>query len=76
MSLRFRSEADRGRIRAVVDLPSRRVPRQMLLRFRHPDGKPVQRVEVNGRAWERFDVAREWVDLTSLEGRLEVTAYY
>ncbi|MBE7504549.1 MAG: hypothetical protein HS113_30505 [Verrucomicrobiales bacterium] len=76
MSLRFRSEADQGRIRAVVDLPVRRVPRQTLLRFRHPEGKPVQRVEVNGRAWDRFDAAREWVDLTSLEGRLEVTAHY
>ena len=76
MTLRFRSEADQGRIRAVVDLPVRRVPRQTLLRFRHPEGKPMHRVEVNGRAWDRFDVAREWVDLTSQESHLEVTAYY
>ncbi len=76
MSLRFESRADRGRITAVMDPPMRRAPKQALLRFRHPTGKRIARVEVNGKAWPNFDAAKEWVELPRMEGRTEVTAFY
>jgi hypothetical protein len=31
------------------------------VRFRHPDGKRMQSVTVNGQAWKDFDAAGEWV---------------
>jgi len=76
MNLRFESKAASGRITAVVDPPTRRAPKQVLLRFRHPEQKPIQRVEVNGQAWDRFDPAREWVELTGMASRADVTAFY
>lgn len=76
MSLRYESRAGEGRITAVIEPPTRRAPKQVLLRFRHPDGKPIQRVEVNGRAWDRFDAKKEWVELPRMEGVTRVTASF
>ena len=49
MSLQFESKAGSGQITAMVDPPTRRAPKQILLRFRHPEQKPIRRVEVNGK---------------------------
>ncbi|MGD0538869.1 MAG: hypothetical protein ABSC03_14645 [Verrucomicrobiota bacterium] len=76
MSLRFASKAKSGQITAVVEPPTRRTPKQVLLRFRHPEGKLIRRVDVNGKPWARFDVKKEWVDLTGLNGTTTVTAFY
>jgi hypothetical protein len=76
MSLRFESKAKTGSITAVVEPPTRRTPKQTVLRFRQPEGKPIQRVEVNGKPWVRFDAKKEWVDLTGLRGATTVTAFY
>lgn len=76
MSLRFVSEANSGRITAEIDPPTRRAPKRVLLRFRHPEGKQMQRVEVNTEPWSSFDKAKEWVELPRLDGMTTVTAYY
>jgi hypothetical protein len=76
MSLRFESKAKSGQITAVVEPPTRRTPKQVLLRFRQPEGKLIQHVEVNGKPWPRFDAKKEWVDLTGLRGPTTVTAFY
>jgi len=76
VSLRFESRANAGQITAVVDPPTRRAPKQILLRFRHPEGTPLRRVEVNGRPWDQFDARREWVALPALTNRTTVTAFY
>jgi hypothetical protein len=57
-------------------LSLRRAPKQILLRFRHPGEKPIQRVEVNGQPWTNFDAGKEWVELPKLKGRTTVTAFY
>lgn len=91
LSLRFESNVNSGQIAAVFE-PGRtlappggegrgqgalrRTPKQILLRFRHPTEKPIQRVEVNGKAWDKFDSKKEWVELPKLEGRTTVTAFY
>jgi hypothetical protein len=41
--------------------PTRNPPREIRLRFRHPQEKPLTRVTVNGKPWKRF--AGEWVTL-------------
>lgn len=76
MNLRFESKANSGSITAVVEPPTRRTPKQVLLRFRHPQAKPIQRVELNGQSWTKFDPKKEWVDLPKVEGTLTVTAFH
>jgi hypothetical protein len=76
MSLKFESQADQGTISAVIDPPMRRAPARALLRFRHPDAKPIRRVEINGAPWLRFDPAKEWVELLPLKTSARITAFY
>jgi len=77
LSFRMTSEAGQGRIKALVDPPTRNRPKEVYLRFRHPDAKPIKSVTVNGQAYGRFDAAKEWVILpASPAGRLEVVASY
>ena len=76
MSLRFASQAASGQITAVLDPPTRRAPKNILLRFRHPDSQPMRRVTVNGKAWDRFDGKKEWVELGGLAGATTVAVSY
>lgn len=61
VSARIESHAAAGEIRADVRLSSERRPGALHIRFRHPDGKRMRSVTVNGRAWQDFDAAGEWV---------------
>ncbi len=78
MTLRYESKATSGSIMAVVEPPTRRAPKQVLLRFRHPETKPIQRVELDGRPWSKFDPDKEWVELPKAEaGRpWTIVAFY
>lgn len=77
LSFRMTSEAGQGRIKALVDPPTRNRPKEVCLRFRHPDAKPIKSVTVNGQPYDRFDAAKEWVILPAAPaGRLEVVASY
>jgi hypothetical protein len=70
------SDVDNGKIKATVEMPSRRAPKTVLLRFRHPEAASMKSVTVNGKAWSDFDNSKEAILLDSLEGELEVTALY
>jgi hypothetical protein len=76
MSLQYESRAASGSIAAQFDPPTRRVPERTYLRFRHPDVKPIRRVEINGRAWDKFDPDKEWVELPRGDGKLRVRVFY
>ena len=76
MTIAFASQAKSGQITATIDPPTRRLPKETVLRFRHPGEKPLRKVEVNGKAWDRFDPAREWVLLPPLKERTTVVAHY
>jgi hypothetical protein len=77
MSLTMTSDVDAGQITAVLTPPTRNAPETIYVRFRHPAGKPIQSVEVNGQAYDRFDVEKEWVILPgSLEGEQTIRARY
>jgi hypothetical protein len=49
VSYRIESDVDHGLIRARVDLPTRRAPREIVLHLRHPDRAPIRSLTVNGR---------------------------
>jgi hypothetical protein len=61
MSMTIESHADSGRIVAEIEMPDRKPPTVLLVRFRHPQRKAVRSVTVNGRTWSDFDIQKEWV---------------
>jgi hypothetical protein len=63
-------------IEMTIDPPTRNAPRAIYARFRHPDGKSMNRVTVNGKPYTDFDPAKEWVILPALKAKTVVVAYY
>ena len=76
VSYQIVSDADRGEIAATIEMPSRRTPKSVLLRLRHPTALSIKSVTVNGRPWIDFDPRRELVDLKNLTGHAVVVARY
>ena len=76
LSLRFESHATEGSITAQYEPPTRRFPKQAFLRFRHPEGKPIQRVTIDGEAWTKWDAKQELVELPALKSRATIKADY
>jgi len=70
------SDVDHGRITATVEMPSRRPPQSVLLRFRHPKALPIRSVAVNGKPWSSFRRDKETVELGGLPGKITVVAGY
>ena len=70
------SDVEHGTIRATVQMPSRKAPREVLLRLRHPEGLPMKRVTVNGKPWSGFSAAEECVKLVGASGEVHVEALY
>jgi hypothetical protein len=50
-------------LRATVELRGHRAPDILRVRLRHPEGRRFRAIHVNGRAWEKLDAAREWVEI-------------
>jgi hypothetical protein len=77
MSLTISSNADESQIKAVLVPPERNRPKSIYVRLRHPQGKPIQGVTLNGTKHDRFDVDKEWIILPgTLTGVQEVLARY
>ncbi len=77
MSLRYASSANSGQIKATLTPPTRNPPKTIYLRFRHPSGKKLASVTLNGKAHAGFDAEKEWVILPGdLTGEQEVVAGY
>ena len=70
------SHVKEGAIEAVIDPPTRNTPDKIVLRVRHPDGKPIQSVTVNGNPHKDFDSAREVVNLAPTDKQLTVRIRY
>ncbi len=77
LNLEMESRTAAGEIRCVIETPSREFPKTLLLRLRHPQGAPLHSVRVNGRAWDDFDPANEWIRIVDpREQRYSVVANY
>ncbi len=48
------SDVDNGTITATIEVPSRNLPRSVIVRFRHPEAVPIKSVIVNGQPWQGF----------------------
>jgi hypothetical protein len=73
----LQSQAASGRITADITMPDRSRPRELIVRLRHPQGKPIKSVTVNGKNWTGFDTANEWVRIPQpSDPRYTVVATY
>lgn len=65
-----------GFIAAHVSPPQRSHPHKIQLRLRHPEGKPLLRVEVSGRSWNDFNAEKETISLPAEQGEISVRAFF
>ena len=70
------SDVDNGKINATVEMPSRKAPKEVILRSRHPKVTPIKSVTVNGKPWTEFSKDKETITLKNLTGTVIVTAHY
>jgi hypothetical protein len=76
LSYRIESHIDQGFLEAVVEPLPRGKPACLVLRLRHPDGKPMRTVTVNGNPSDRFDVATETVTFAPSDSAVIIRATY
>jgi hypothetical protein len=70
------SDVDNGKISATIEMPTRKAPKEVVLRFRHPKSAPIKAVTVNGKPWTEFNKDKETITLKGLTGTVAVTAQY
>ena len=75
-SYRIESHVGQGTIEAMIDPPTRQTPRELVLRLRHPEGKPMRKVTINGNAHQAFDAAKEIIRIKPETGPIMVRAEY
>ncbi len=77
LTLQIKSESDKGRITALLTPPKRNLPKNIYVRLRHPDSKPIKSVKVNGEPYKNFDSKNEWIILSgNIHGDQELVANY
>ncbi len=77
VAFRIESRVAERQILATVEPPHRSQPASIVLRLRHPDGKRIKSVRVNGEPYENFDSIKEIIRIAgSFNGKIEVVAQY
>ncbi len=77
LSMSVESKAASGQLTAQIEMPQRRTPGRLIVRFRHPQKKAMRAVSVNGRSWTNYDIAKEWVVIPEpREERYTIIAHY
>ena len=76
VSYRIVSHVSQGYIEANIQPPDRTLPKTLVLRLRHPDGKPLRSVTINHRSSRQFDIAKECILIKPAVGSISVTARY
>ncbi len=70
------SNVDKGFITAEIDPPTRNEYKSIVLRLRHPDGKTMKSVTVNGKPYTDFNKDKEYITLSPSKERIQVRAEY
>ena len=77
LSMTVESRAATGTIRAGIDLPQRSRPRVLLVRLRHPTGRRMTAVKVNGADWRYLEPDNEWLRIVNPgQPRYDIVASY
>jgi hypothetical protein len=70
------SHVAKGYIEASIEPPTRTAPKHIVLRIRHPDGKRMKSVTVNGRPHADFDPTTETIQLAPAVDPLKLRVDY
>gem|GEM_PF-2226878 len=70
------SAVAKNRIEATIQFPKPTAAKRIRLRLRHPEGKPVRAVTVQGQLHQDFEPLREVVGISSADPLIEVRAEY
>ena len=76
ISFRINSHVKDGYIEAHVEPPAKFSGKAIVLRLRHPDGKPIRSVTVNGKSHSAFDAKRETITLPLGAKMMDVRAEF
>lgn len=70
------SDVNDGKMNATVEMPSRKRPKSVIPRFRHPKTSPIKSAKVNGKNGTGFNKGKEAITLQGLTGTVAVQANY
>ena len=70
------SSVAKGRIDAVIEPPRRDAPKRLVIRLRHPEGKPIRAVTLDGKPYRDFDPQKQCMNLPPGKERLKVSLEY
>jgi hypothetical protein len=70
------SRTAEGEIEATVNLPKDCPAKNVVLRLRHPEGKPMQSASVDGKKVESFDPKKETLTFPPSQGTIKVRVKY
>lgn len=76
VSYSIASSLNQGRIEMQIQPPERHPPRQILVRLRHPEGKPIVRVSVNNEDHRAFDAQEGVIRLRPTRQLTTVQVHY
>ena len=76
VSYTISSAVDRGFVEVVVKPPTRVPPERLVVRLRHPEGKSMKAVTVNGEAIATFDATSECIRVEPTGDRIVIRARY
>jgi hypothetical protein len=77
VSFTIEGENSKKEIIAEIYLSNRNMPKELLVRFRHPESLPIRSVWINGRPWNNFSDEKELISIPEPnEGKLVVKAKY
>lgn len=66
LSMQIQSHAAAGNIQASFQLNVREQGKTILFRLRHPEGKTLRAVKLNGKPWMDFDPKKEWIRIPNV----------
>lgn len=76
VGFRLESQVQNRHIDAIIDPPNREAPASIVLRVRHPEGKRIRSVTLNGRKHRDFSRELETVSVPSGPGPLRIEVRY
>lgn len=76
VSVEYEPDLAQNRITCKADLALKNAPARTLVRFRHPEKKPIQSVRVNGVEHAAFDPIKGDVDISGRNGAVRIEASF
>jgi len=76
VSYRIESSIKSGVVKAELDPATRTPPKAAVLRLRHPEGKPIRQVAIEGQDASGFETGKDTVRIFKPDRRLIVKVEY